>query len=64
MKTLILTILLMIMAISLGGCVVVTERHHRHARHEVCISRPKQPPIRPMSPPGPNIRHHKEWCSR
>jgi len=63
MKTLILTILLLIMATSLGGCVVVTERHHKHARREVCVSHPGHPPIRPIFPPGPNAHHRREMRS-
>jgi len=64
MKTLILTILIVITTTCLNGCVVVTERHHRHAPREVCVSRPKHPPIRPAYPPNPNIRYHKEWRGR
>ena len=64
MKTLILTILLLIMATSLSGCVVVTERHHKHNRREVCVSQPGHPPIRPMRPPGHNANHRREKLGR
>ncbi len=45
MKTLIVTIIAAILAISLSGCSFVREYHRGHPTHEVIVTRPVHPPV-------------------
>ncbi len=58
MKSLIVTIIVAILAMSLTGCVVVEEHRHRHARHTVVVTSPRHLPIGPGHPHHPDARRH------
>ncbi|MHC4679613.1 MAG: LptM family lipoprotein [Planctomycetota bacterium] len=62
MKRLISTIALVILTISLAGCVVVEEHYsHRHGPHAVIVTRPRPLPIPPHPPRFPHSHHHRGW---
>jgi len=60
MKTLIVTIILVILTISTTGCTFVREYHRGHARHDVIVTHPRHLPIGPGRPHRPYARHHME----
>ena len=60
MKPLIVTIVIVILAISLTGCTFVREYHRGHASHEVIVTQPRHLPIVPGNPHRPYARHHME----
>jgi hypothetical protein len=58
MKPLVFTLVLLIMVISLSGCVVVSSYGRGHVRHEVFVCEPPHIVIGPLCPPPPPPRPH------
>jgi hypothetical protein len=58
MKRLVLTIVLVILAILVAGCVMVREHCHGHVRHAVVVSHPRNAAIRPAFGPHPHAYDH------
>ena len=62
MKRLINIIALVILTMSLAGCVVVEERyHHWHGPQAVIVTRPMPVPIPPEPPHYPYGPPHRGW---
>ncbi|MHC4557320.1 MAG: hypothetical protein ACYTFW_14375 [Planctomycetota bacterium] len=59
MKSLILTIIIVILAMPLTGCTVVTGHRHGHTHHGVVITHPRHRPIPPPPPPHPGSHHQR-----
>ena len=62
MKRLVVTILLVILAMSPAGCTVVREHYHGHVRHAVFVPRPPHVIIRPA--PAPHRDAHRPPAGR
>lgn len=60
MKTLIITIIVAILAISVSGCTFVKEYHREHHRPVAVVTHPRRVPIGPGRHPRPNVRRHIE----
>lgn len=60
MKRLISIIALVILTMSLAGCVVIDGHHHRHGPHAVIVTPPRYVVV-PRPPHYPYGHHHRSW---
>jgi hypothetical protein len=61
MKTLIMTIIVAILAISVSGCTFVREYHREHHRPVAVVTHPQRVSVRPRGPRSPHPHRHYEW---
>lgn len=61
MKRLISLIALVILTMSLSGCVVIDEHHHRHGPQAVIVTPPRPVPVPPGPPHYPYGHHNRGW---